>query len=600
VDERRIAWVAPNGAVARVSDPFTGTGTDSYSIPTGSDPFAQVGGWSVTTIDASGVGFANAKFVVRDPNNANVNLSVSEFGQFSTSAGNNVSYRIELTNQGPDDAHSVVLTGTVPLGTTFVSENQESGPEFECNTPPAGSGGNISCSIATLPADSKAVFTMVFSVSPTLPNGAVISNTVVFTSSTNELHQPDNSATSSTTVVSAAAACTISCPSVAPVNTSECSAVVTYGSPTTSGNCGSNPEGGGVVCSPPSGSTFPVGSTPVTCTTLTGETCSFAVIVNFSGSGGGVTIVCPSDVTVTSDAAGTALVNYPAPTATGNCLTVTCSPPSGSIFPSGTTTVTCEATDPGGSSATCEFTVTVDAGAGGCTLTCPDDITQNAVSGQCSAVVTYAAPSTSGTCGPVTCTPASGSTFQVGTTVVNCSTPNGATCDFNVTVVSGNSLSALGTAQVWVGLKNSDDVGVKFDLLAEVLRNGGVVGTGQVNDVPGGSSGFNNAVLDVITLALDASSDFCTGDVFSLRLSVRIAESSGHVSGRARLWFNDAAANSRFSATVGGESNDYFLRDGFVLATSPGPGPKKTIDVLVNRNVDGNAFKPFGTWSLTF
>ena len=74
----------------------------------------------------------------------------------------------------------------------------------------------------------------------------------------------------------------------------------------------------------------------------------------------------------------------------------------------------------------------------------------------------------------------------------------------------------------------------------------------------------------------------------------------GHRSGTARLWFNDAAANSRFSASIGGTASDYFLVNGFTLGTGAGPGPKKTIDVFVDRLVDGNAFKPFGTWSKTF
>jgi hypothetical protein len=168
-----------------------------------------------------------------------------------------------------------------------------------------------------------------------------------------------------------------------------------------------------------------------------------------------------------------------------------------------------------------------------------------------------------------------------------------------VTVVS-SALTALSEAKVWVGLKNSDDVGTKFDLLAEVLRNGAVVGSGQINDVPGGSSGFNNAILNTISLALTGTEQFCSGDTLSFRLSVRIAASSGHVSGRARLWFNDSLANTRFGATVDGVTGDHFLRDGFVLDSAAGSGPKKTIDVLVNRNVDGNAFKPFGTWTSTF
>jgi Immunoglobulin I-set domain len=166
--------------------------------------------------------------------------------------------------------------------------------------------------------------------------------------------------------------------------------------------------------------------------------------------------------------------------------------------------------------------------------------------------------------------------------------------------VNGAPVTAVGPANVWIGVKNSDDVGTKFDLLAEVLRNGVVIGSGQLNEVPGGSSGFNNAVQRTINMALTGSGDFCSGGTLSFRLSVRIAASSGHVSGTARLWYNDAAANSRFDIEISGTSSTYYLRDLFVLATTPGPGPKKTIDVLVNRNQGGNPFKPFGTWNVTF
>jgi hypothetical protein len=166
--------------------------------------------------------------------------------------------------------------------------------------------------------------------------------------------------------------------------------------------------------------------------------------------------------------------------------------------------------------------------------------------------------------------------------------------------ISSSQLTALGSAGIWLGLKNSDDVGTKFDLLAEVLKNGSLVGSGQLNGVAGGSSGFNNAVLRTISLALSSTANVSAGDTLSIRLSVRIAvDVSGHRSGTARLWFNDAAANSRFGATIGGSTSDYFLRDGFTLG-SVGAGPKKTIDVFVDRAVGGNPFKPFGTWNKTF
>ncbi|HDX9578045.1 TPA: HYR domain-containing protein [Bacillus pseudomycoides] len=75
------------------------------------------------------------------------------------------------------------------------------------------------------------------------------------------------------------------------------------------------------------------------------------------------TITCTGDITVdnTPGQSG-AIVNYPSPIVTDSCpgAIVSCSPPSGSFFQIGSTTVTCTATDPcGGAAANCSFTVTV-------------------------------------------------------------------------------------------------------------------------------------------------------------------------------------------------------------------------------------------------
>jgi hypothetical protein len=171
---------------------------------------------------------------------------------------------------------------------------------------------------------------------------------------------------------------------------------------------------------------------------------------------------------------------------------------------------------------------------------------------------------------------------------------------FAVAERQGTTLGALGSANIWLGLKNSDDVGTRFDVLAEILKDGAVVGSGQVNNVPGGSSGFNNAILRTIPLALNGDVPLASGDTVSLRVWVR-AGATGHRSGTARLWYNDAAAHTRFGATIDDETNDYYLvfTPPFGLTKDvPGGGPKKTIDVTVNRNVGGNPFKPFGTWTL--
>ena len=168
-------------------------------------------------------------------------------------------------------------------------------------------------------------------------------------------------------------------------------------------------------------------------------------------------------------------------------------------------------------------------------------------------------------------------------------------------------LTALSPGKVWVGPKGVEDVGTKFDLLAEVLKNGSVVGSGEIDDISAGSTKFNDGMLRTINLALTEQVEIFPGDTVSFRLSVRVTAIGGQSSGTARLWFNGAAidsgsgrdAGSRFGATIQAVTENHFLRTGFALNTTAGAS-RTSIDVLVNRNVGGNPFQPFGTWSKTF
>jgi hypothetical protein len=88
-----------------------------------------------------------------------------------------------------------------------------------------------------------------------------------------------------------------------------------------------------------------------------------------------VSIKCPpsTNVFVCGGLAG-ATVNYPLPTASSTCgpiTTLVCTPPSGSFFPLGPTTVNCTATDGFGNSASCSFTVTVTPAQTPYTVICP-------------------------------------------------------------------------------------------------------------------------------------------------------------------------------------------------------------------------------------
>src|SRR6266545_1064289 len=133
----------------------------------------------------------------------------------------------------------------------------------------------------------------------------------------------------------------------------QCGAVVNFPAPITSGTCGI------VGVSPASGSFFPVGTTTVNITTTAGTTASFTVTVNDTQP---PTITCPANIVVqTAPNATSAVVNFAA-TGSDNCpaSVLSYSPPSGSIFPLGTTIVTATNTDASGNTATCTFNVTVN------------------------------------------------------------------------------------------------------------------------------------------------------------------------------------------------------------------------------------------------
>ncbi len=112
-----------------------------------------------------------------------------------------------------------------------------------------------------------------------------------------------------------------------------------------------------VACTPASGSSFPLGTTTVTCTASNAggqSSCNFAVTVNDAPA-----LTCPANITTSATSANGAVVNFTVPTGSGRGTTVTCDRASGSTFPVGVTTVTCTATNSCGTKS-CSFTVSVE------------------------------------------------------------------------------------------------------------------------------------------------------------------------------------------------------------------------------------------------
>jgi hypothetical protein len=116
--------------------------------------------------------------------------------------------------------------------------------------------------------------------------------------------------------------------------------------------------------------------------------------------------------------------------------------------------------------------------------------------------------------------------------------------------------SSLGGVRAWLGLKNSDDQGTRFDVRVEVYLNGTMLVSGETRCIVGVTRNADNAKLVDVALSSFAPVSFNATDVFSLKVLSRIGTTpagafcGGHNSAAGlRLYFD---ATTRPAALGGG------------------------------------------------
>ena len=236
------------------------------------------------------------------------------------------------------------------------------------------------------------------------------------------------------------------------------------------------------TCSPASGSTFPVGTTTVTCsaTDSHGNTgsASFTVTVSLNDTIPPVVTV-PGDFTVETESSAGTTVTFSASANDDKDgpLTPTCSPASGSTFPVGTTKVTCTATDSSGNTGSASFNVTVNlVDHTAPVVTVPSGVSVNTPN-PAGTSVTLSASANDNVDGPLTptCTPSSGSTFPVGTTKVTCSATdssgNTGSASFNVTVNLVDTTAPVITVPADISVNTPDPAGAAVSYTATATDN---------------------------------------------------------------------------------------------------------------------------------
>ncbi len=109
--------------------------------------------------------------------------------------GTNLTYTLNVTNQGPDIAANTVVSDATPVGTTFVGYTTSSG---SCTTPAIGATGTVKCKVGSLANGATATITV--TVNDTTTAGTTLMNRGSASSATPDPNTKNNSMTVKTNV----------------------------------------------------------------------------------------------------------------------------------------------------------------------------------------------------------------------------------------------------------------------------------------------------------------------------------------------------------------------------------------------------------------
>jgi hypothetical protein len=175
----------------------------------------------------------------------------------------------------------------------------------------------------------------------------------------------------------------------------------------------------------------------------------------------------------------------------------------------------------------------------------------------------------------------------------------------------GVQLVDLSSTTVWLGLKNSDDQGTRFDLLAEVHRGGTLVSSALTRCIAGVTRNSNNALQVASSFGDFTPVTLTSGELLTLELSTRIGTNpndtkcQGHNNATGLRFYYDAPSRpSRFGVAFGtNPAADHYLHTtgGADVLDTAAPTNATALykdSAAVNFN-GGNPWRAVGEWRLT-
>ncbi len=109
-------------------------------------------------------------------------------------AGDNLTYTLTVTNNGPSDATGVTLSDQLPPETSFESATPSQGSCSEAS-------GTVTCNLGDLAASATATIEMVVVVDPSTADGTTLTNTAEVTGDQPDADPTNNAATAQTEVI---------------------------------------------------------------------------------------------------------------------------------------------------------------------------------------------------------------------------------------------------------------------------------------------------------------------------------------------------------------------------------------------------------------
>jgi hypothetical protein len=185
---------------------------------------------------------------------------------------------------------------------------------------------------------------------------------------------------------------------------------------------------------------------------------------------------------------------------------------------------------------------------------------------------------------------------------------------------------ALGPAKLWLGLKNSDDVGTQFDVRVEVYRGTALTAAGEARCVTGLGRNPSRATPVTVPVSLLGDGEVAPGDVLSFKVLTRIGSKpdgtkcsgpgGSHASAAGlRLYYDSGSQASRFGVGIRPEPvADVFLHSNggpcrnapgadatshLVDESTPVGSAAKCRDSQGVHFGQGNPWRDVGTWTMT-